>query len=126
MVIWLTMISIPFIWSIGSKYEGDLFPVVSKAEIVDQETDEYGVYINVRFRKERQCEFIGISWYDKFNIRYGVEFEPDSNLSPISRPIGDQVSGPWLLKGMQSLEGGRAIVSHHCHPLWITNTVFYP
>jgi hypothetical protein len=126
MALWVALISIPFLWSIGSKYEGLIFPVVSNTSIVDFQEKNNGVYINVAFEKSRQCEFVGISWYDEFNIRHGVEFEPDANLSPITRPIGSQVSGPWLIKGMANLKRSRAVVSHNCHPLWTTHTIFYP
>lgn len=126
MAIWVTLISIPFLWSFGSKYEGDFFPVVTNTKIIDFKEQNEGVYINVLFDKSRQCDFVGISWYDEFNLRHGVEFEPDANLSPITRPVGAQVSGPWLIKGMTKLKGSRAIVSHNCHPLWTTHTVFYP
>lgn len=126
MFIWFFIISTPFLWSVGSKYEGQIFPVVSPVKIIDAKTTEYGTYVNVEFKKIRQCQFVGISWYDKFNIRRGVEFEPDANLSPITRPTGDQVAGPWLISKLEDTKGSRAIVTHRCHPFWLTYTAFYP
>lgn len=125
MFIWFLIIISPVFWSIGSRYEGAFLPVVSKTEILETETADNGVYINVSFKKTRQCQFLGISWYDQFNIRRGVEFEPDADLAPFSRPVGPQISGPWLIKGMASLKGSRAVASHRCHPFWTTYSVFY-
>lgn len=126
MILWLLIISSPVLWSFGSKYEGDFFPVVSKIKILSSAKEKQGVFINVSFKKFRQCEFIGISWYSKFNVRLPIIYENDAELSPLSRPTGPQSAGPWLIRDLKSLDGSRAIVSHKCHPLWITHTVFYP
>lgn len=126
MLLWVILITTPLFWSLGPEYEGRILPVVSNIEITEIQTDKNGSYIFVSFDKTRQCEFIGLSWYDKFNIRHGVEFSPNLSTTPKTRPIGGQAAGPWLIKGLENIEGSRAVTTHRCHPLWLTYTQFYP
>ena len=103
MVIWVLLIASPLFWSLGSEYEGQYLPVVKSVKIEQSLGSKDGTLIYVSFDKVRQCQFIGISWYDEFNIRKGVEFEPDAKFSPISRPNGEQLTGPWLVRGLDEL-----------------------
>ncbi len=121
---------IPFTFPILAQYEGHVLPVVVNVEIEEVLTNEEGVFINVRFDKVRSCEFIGISWYDQLGQRVIIDFDPDgvrnSLSTPSSRPVRDnQVTGPWQLVGLTSLEESIAIVSHRCHPFWTTFTNFF-
>jgi len=118
--------SIPFLWPLMSQNEGVLFPVVENIEILDEQSTPSGLAVTVRFDKVRHCEFIGLAWYDPFGTRIHVDFFPDSDELPMSRPIGeDQTTRPWLLIGLETLEGTKAIAAHTCHPFWTTFTIFY-
>ena len=114
-----------------SRYEGEFFPVVRNVNVEYIGQSETGIYVNVTFDKMRACEFIGISWYDSFGDRAPILFEAEANGAegeiPRTRPVMEgQTSGPWELIGIDQLDGSKAIVSHRCHPLWITYTRFYP
>lgn len=122
---------VPIVFPLMSEYEGRIFPVVKniKVEVIDKK--ENGIFINVSFDKVRACEFIGISWYDQFGNTIPIIFEAsargENGEIPRTRPaLPGQKAGPWELIGLQSLQGSMAIVSHRCHPLWITYTHFYP
>ena len=119
---------VPLMWPIFARYEGIWFPVVDNVnvEVISENTD--GLDVDVDFDKLRQCEFIGISWYDTFGDRLQILFEinGEENL-PYTRPVRDgQNAGPWRLIDIDNLDGSVAITSHRCHPLWITYTRFYP
>jgi len=116
-----------------SQYEGVWFPVVENMEIEElgKDEDNLGIYVTARFDKIRACEFEGISWYNNVGVRSPIIFEAqadgDQGEIPRTRPaLVDQQAGPWHLIGVDQLEGSMAIVSHRCHPLWITYTRFYP
>lgn len=122
---------IPLMFPIMSRYEGEFFPVVRNIDVQYIGQADSGIYIDVRFDKVRACEFIGISWYDSFGDRAPILFEAEAQGEqgeiPRTRPVmNGQTSGPWKLIGIDMLDGSRAIVSHRCHPLWITYTRFYP
>lgn len=118
--------SIPFAFPILARYEGQWFPVVENVYVQQVDNDSYDTFINVRFDKVRACEFIGISWYDDFGQRVIIDFGPDEEDLPLTRPVGNsQFTGPWHLIGLTNLEGSAAIVSHRCHPFWTTFTTFY-
>ena len=118
---------IPFVFPIMSKYEGIYLPVVKNIEVTEPTLTEDGLLVDIRFDKVRSCEFLGISWYDSFGDRAKIVFEDDGSLVPETRPaLSNQNSGPWLLIGIDQLDGTLAITSHRCHPFWITYTRFYP
>ena len=116
---------IPFAWPALSDQEGKLFPVLSTLEIVSYDKQPEGVYLYVEFAKLRQCEFIQMVWYRGNAIIPLITRPDDPSTIPITRPVGEAVSGPWLLETF-SLQGTNAIVQHRCHPLWYTYTNFYP
>lgn len=127
-IVVLTLLgSVPFLFPVLALYEGRIMPVVRNVEIVSEYPDEIGMFLQVRFDKVRSCDFIGISWYDEFNQRVVINFAPEEANMPESRPVMDgQVTGPWHLIGLTSIEGSVAVVSHRCHPFWTTFTRFYP
>lgn len=125
LMVFVTMMLTPMLFAIGPKLETHFFPVVNETRIENLTKTERGVEFYVRFDKTRQCEFLGIAWYQG-PLRIGVAIEPDSNLFPKTRPEGDQFAGPWLVSNVDSLEGTKAFVYHNCHPLWITISPFYP
>jgi len=116
----------PVFWSVGSRYEGKFFPVVAGVTIVEVEVLSPDVAFTVAFEKVRQCEFVGLHWYDNTDRRLFLDFSPESAFSPKSRPVGKQLAGPWVLHDVHALEETRAVVQHRCHPLWSTYTEFYP
>ena len=124
---------IPLFFPILSRYEGRLLPVVQNVQVEKSGDTRTGILVDVSFDKIRACEFIGVSWYDTFGDRLPIIFEPEGETvegateAPRTRPVLDgQRAGPWELIGIDNLDGSVAIVSHRCHPLWITYTRFYP
>jgi len=118
---------IPIMWPIFSQYEGEYFPVIKNVQISDTKEIETGLVISLSFDKVRSCEFVGLSWFNQIGNRIIIQFESTSASLPYSRPVyNNQKAGPWELTGLKSLENTIAIVSHRCHPLWITHTKFYP
>lgn len=122
---------IPLAFPILSQYEGTLFPVVENVDVKNVGEADAGIYVNVSFDKVRACEFLGISWYDSFGDRSAILFEAQAGGKngeiPTTRPVrSGQQAGPWKLIGIDRLDGSTAILSHRCHPLWITYTRFYP
>jgi hypothetical protein len=114
----------PGFFAAGPWLESRIFPVTTAAEVLNEEPDLQGVNFEVRFRKLRRCRFLGLAWYVG-ERRVPVNFEPDAELSPSTRPVGGQIAGPWRLPGVRYLAGTRAWALHQCHPLWITFTKFY-
>lgn len=122
---------VPIMWPVASYYEGEVFPVIRNVDVELREEVENGIIIDVSFDKIRACEFLGISWFDTFGDRapiiFQVELGDEEGSIPYTRPVrDDQNAGPWKLIGIDELDGSIAIVSHRCHPLWITYTRFYP
>lgn len=117
-------------WTVGTTREGEWFPVTSPAELVSVEPFNGGSLVYFRFNKQRECEFIGLSWFrdtEPFD-RVRINFNVDDDDSATTRPRGDQVAGPWFidLPPDELQENSFAIVRHRCHPLWQTSTIFYP
>lgn len=154
-VLSLCVVLTPLFFSLGSRYEGVISPVV--IPLLDEEGNELPVIVRqlssgpnaprpyvdfyVQFDKVRDCDFLteevlidgefvtlnrSLNWYDADRNRLVLSLEPDSRLLPPSRDRGTQVAGPWRLYGVTDLVDTFAVVSHRCHPLWLTKTVFYP
>ena len=123
------------VWAVGPALETKFNPVVSKLEILRTEPGEIEGTTNVyaAFRKLRECEYIGITWYK--GSRDG-EFErvpvillrdPDDTSSP-NRPVGYQKAGPGVI-GMSEADlrtNSFAELKHSCWPFWVSTTWFYP
>jgi hypothetical protein len=114
----------PAIFTVGPFLESKYFPVTREIEILNEEPLTGGTSFYVRFQKVRQCEFAGLAWYDG-NLRLPVDFEPNADQAPRTRPPGNQYAGPWFISGLDSTSGSRAFVYHRCHPLWTTITRFF-
>ncbi|MEB8388633.1 hypothetical protein OO012_15505 [Rhodobacteraceae bacterium KMM 6894] len=114
----------PVVFGAGPWIESRLFPVSRNTSIANVENSRIGTSFFVNFRKLRQCEFLGLVWYEG-PVRLVVDFAPDAEDAPKSRPVGDQYAGPWLVQGLHALGGSRAFAYHRCHPLWVTITTFY-
>ena len=112
----------------AGRVEGHYFPVVENMEIERQESVEYGkTRIWGSFTKIRECPFENLDFRlgDLFNYS-NVEtiFEGGSKV----RGSGVEQFGPWVvqLNKAQLESGSLSIVYHKCHPLWLTETAFYP
>lgn len=118
---------LPIAFPFAADLDGRLMPVVKRVEVTEVQHSDEGLLVEVTFDKVRQCEFLGITWYDSFGKRVPVLFEPESRDAPQSRPVKErQHAGPWMLRGLMSLNGSVAITSHRCNPFWITYSRFYP
>lgn len=122
--LFLCLAAVPLLWALGPVVENRYFPVVTNVTVYGEVGASEGLLFEVAFRKARPCEFLGVSWY-LGSKRVGVEFEPNSEKFFRSRPTGEQTAGPWLAKGITTLRGTHAIAHHRCHPLWVTETLFY-
>jgi hypothetical protein len=107
---------------------------VSKLRILAIEpTPDGQTKIIVAFRKLRDCEYLGLSWFvgnrpDDFERVSVVLMRQPGDTSSPNRPIGFQKAGPWLL-GMSPTDvtaHSFAQLAHRCHPFWTTITEFYP
>ena len=123
-VIGLSLAMTPAVFALGPMLESRFFPVVRDARVVNVHETPGGVQLFASFRKVRQCEFIALVWYDG-PVRFSVEFEPDAQDAPRTRPTGDQFAGPWLVRGLGAITGSHAFTYHRCHPLWVTISTFY-
>lgn len=91
-----TLSLIPLVTAFGSEFEGRLFPVVEQLEILTIVPDGEKSLIYVRFEKIRECEYVGIGWYEEVDgqlRRVKLDLRPDGSDS--NRPVGRQVAGPW-------------------------------
>lgn len=123
--------------------EGNQLPIIAAEYPGMTEAGVPFVDIYVQFNKVRYCEFLedrrdptffypgltirsSLSWYDISGRRLRLEFEPEAQEQPISRPTGAQVGGPWRIFGVDTTVDTWAILVHRCHPLWLTYTKFFP
>jgi hypothetical protein len=122
------------VYAVGPAIETKFFPVVSKLEILSiQPTVTNQTEVRAAFRKIRDCEYIGISWFagnrEKDYERVTVQLMRDpSDTSSPNRPLGYQRAGPWII-GIPPFEVRNksfARLMHKCHPFWTTTTDFFP
>lgn len=122
------------IWTVGPALETRFAPVVSKLTILSLDDDAEGeAVLSVAFTKLRDCEYLGIAWYEG-NPAGGFTRVPvilqrrDGDTSSPNRPVGTQRAGPWII-GMPAADvrgNSFARLSHRCHPFWVTTTDFWP
>lgn len=132
--IFFLLLSIPLLWPTLAAWEGRVLPVVKNVHVVEVaavELSDYGqqvgLVVSVSFDKVRQCDFVGLNWFNQFGERLPVLFEDFALDVPTSRPVlSDQAAGPWTLIGVRDLGRTVAITEHRCHPLWRTYTEFFP
>lgn len=90
--------------------------------------------IYVRFNKLRNCKYLGMARYaGERNVpgfrRVPFVLVPQNGEKPNpTRPVGDQVAGPWIINMPAEEIRGNSFVElfHECHALWQTRTEFYP
>lgn len=101
--------------------ESALFPVTSKAEIVQRTPGVGFIDIWVKFEKRRDCEFVRLFWTDDEGRWLDMDFIEGRKGS---RPVTEFTAGPWRLYH-HTTEGIQGFVLHRCHPLWSQWTRFY-
>ena len=112
----------------AGKVEGALFPVVVDTKITSADRiSSLNTRVTGSATKLRECSFVRIEWFlgtPKLSAYIPVVFEERSKV----RTAEAFQFGPWILR--MSPEEVRdfsyAIVYHKCHPLWLTETRFYP
>lgn len=112
----------------GGIVEGYLFPVVSVAEIQSSKDDNNDGWAEVsgEFDKLRDCRFEAIEWYwlsEKSASRVAINF---NNVT--TRGKAHQIFEGWTVQMPFDQVYDRSMVKvyHQCHPLWKTQTRFYP
>jgi hypothetical protein len=119
---------------VGATYEGILYPVVHDFRIEKMEPKgENKTWVWVSFQKQRDCEYIGISWYYKFDTpglttisRRELNIDPlnQSEGQDLNRPRGEHIDGPWEVNmSMDDIKNHSLLTTtHRCHPLYITRS----
>ena len=117
-----------FAWPAFKTIEGTFAPVTTKLEIIESKSVGSGeVAIVVDFRKIRDCEFIGLAFFDPLGARVGLQFEvPDEEI--FSREVGSHKGvGPWIVNmGADEIDKSTVLAKHECHSLWPTITKMKP
>jgi hypothetical protein len=122
------------VFAVGPAFETTYFPVVSKLHIDDiRPTADGRTSVIASFRKLRNCEYLGISWYagtpsTTFERVAIVLLRDEKDTSGPTRPIGFQRAGPWVINLPPDAVVKRSFARlyHHCHPFWVTTTDFFP
>jgi hypothetical protein len=125
MTVFIALLLIPFLFAVGPTAESHFFPVVKDVNVVVEKATRFTRTVAVEFDKVRSCEFLEVVWGDQSGNLLPVVFPPESAHLPSNRPAWRQTAGSWVLK-VSDIEGTRAIVRHYCHPLWTTESHFYP
>lgn len=128
---------IAFVWAVGPAAERANFPVVGKLQVLDSIEVEPGITeIHAKFTKRRDCEYVSVAWYvghpneEYRQVRVQTivdEAQLQEIVSP-TRPLGTSIAGPWrIAMSLNDFENNSfAILTHRCHPFWLTTTNFYP
>lgn len=125
------------VWAIGPSIERARLPVVGKLEILSKSEIEPGVVqIEARFRKARDCEYVSVAWYvghpnedfRQVRVQTILDTAQLTEVQSSTRPLGTSIAGPWrIAMSMDDLENNSfAILTHRCHPFWLTTTNFWP
>jgi hypothetical protein len=129
----LAVVAVISLTSIGSHYEGRIWPVIDHAQITGIEAVEGGSLVTFRFNKKRDCSYLGIEWYRGNEAgafgRVFLDLRPQG-VTPTgaTRPQGVQTAGPWFiaLPPGEVRDNSFAIIRYRCHPLYNTTSIFYP
>jgi hypothetical protein len=123
------------LYAVGPWVETRFFPVVEKLQILRAEPGDDGAttVLHAAFRKIRDCEYIGMSWFrgdraESFERVPVVLMRREGDTSSPNRPLGYQRAGPWVIHVPPDELATKsfAILHHRCHGLWTSNTEFYP
>jgi hypothetical protein len=114
--------------TIGGGVEGRFFPVVANTHIIHSiPVGETSSRIWGEADRIRNCSFERIEWRlgtPRRSSLAAVKFEETAKV----RDTGKFEFGPWriALTPEQIHKRSYAVVFHRCHPLWLTETRFYP
>lgn len=117
-----------FVATQGGRLEGMAFPVVSDTHVYRIDAVEpASSRIWGKSLIRRDCEFHHLEWnygYPGSSVGIDVQFEEGTKI----REPGMFNFGPWLLQLDPAEVEHRSFaqVFHRCHPLWLTETRFYP
>jgi hypothetical protein len=117
---------------LGPEIETRINPVYSKFSIQSIEELPGGMSkVVFRYRKERQCDPQGFSWYvgepgAAFRQLKVTPADP-SEASPV-RPLGENTSVPYVIDATpeQLIQRGYGEIFNRCHGAWTSRTVIYP
>ncbi|WP_157888289.1 hypothetical protein [Neptunicoccus sediminis] len=100
--------------------ESVIFPVVSEIETVESTNIDADLQrVFVRFKKYRDCDFVGLRMSDPLGYRVKFEFlDQHGGDSYHSRPAGVNVAGPWLVYSSYPLEEMKIEAIHFCDGLF--------
>lgn len=128
----------------GPWIETKFFPVVDTLSISDlRPGDDPGTSRFIAsFNKLRNCEYIGLGWYDdatqeRINT---LLLRTDKSDTVVTRPPGYTRTGPWIIAlppdrirppfgwwaKPKGWVGSHALLFHRCNPFWVSTTDFYP
>jgi hypothetical protein len=117
---------------LGPEIETRVNPVYSKFTILSIVGQPDGTSkVVFRYRKERQCDPQGFSWYvgepgAAFRQLKVTPADP-SEATPV-RPIGENTSVPYVIDATpeQLIERGYGEIFNRCHAAWTSRTIIYP
>ncbi len=117
-----------FVLQNGGIIEGKAWPVVSvvKIDVVEDVDNNGWAEVAGSFEKLRNCTLHSLEWYwvgEQNDVRVHVK----RTAEPI-RVAGDQTFNQLMvhMPYWEIEKRSYAIAYHKCHPLWITQTKFYP
>jgi hypothetical protein len=115
------------LWEFGPRAELWLLgPVVVNTEVASEEVTEEEVVVSLRFDKVRPCEEVDLVWEGRRGV---LNWRPADPAEPAARRrlTGTGLTTrPLHVPSVTSLDGTRAVIFHRCHPLWLTESRFYP
>lgn len=117
---------------LGPEVETRINPVYSKFNIASIEEMPDGMSkVVFRYRKERQCDPLGFSWYvgepgAAFRQLKVTPADP-SDATPV-RPLGENTSVPYVIDATPEQIRTRVYgeIFNRCHAAWTSRTVIYP
>ena len=106
------------ILTIGAYQLDQHYRVITSFQVQTQFVEKDGVLIVGTFDKQRNCEFVSVTWRASDGDVAGVTFMDRRPNEPMfSRPLGQQKFGPWYVEGNAG-EGITLHAVHRCHFLW--------
>lgn len=118
----LLVLGFPFYATTFPRFDGWLFPVTSKVELLDVQPTDGGVTVRLAYTKLRDCEYLG-STMDRDGMP--VDFYPVTGGQPTTLATGRHLSRPWFV-GSADISGLHLRFVHRCNPLYLTVTDVYP
>lgn len=119
-LMFLVTVMLPLMKSTEERY----FPVVINAEITSTEVVDGKLNIHVEFDKIRGCKISSVDM-TQLGRRVASYFAEDNGGEPLSRAIGHQDTGPWVLD-TDTLDNLTITSIHNCHFLYGTRSYMYP